>query len=84
MERGRDGQRAEACGEAGNLASGHRIEVEPQEQRHRDGPQEVRIALDALAHIENEPAVLHEVGGVAERDERVVTDEVEDLNVTDE
>ena len=74
-------ERAEAGEQRGRAWRGHAEGIEARE--HQD-PQEVGVALHALAEVEFEGAVLGEVAGVAERDERVVAQEFPGARVHDE
>lgn len=79
-----DGNGAERAGDAEHLAPRHRVEAERQHPRHHHGPQEVGVTLDLLPEVPDQLPVTHQIVRVAETDEGVVADEVENEGVADE
>jgi len=71
-------EHAEARKEHTQHPRGHLgLKAQFQERCEGDSPQEVRVALDTFTRIEHEFSPFGQVAGIAERDVRVVSDEVE-------
>jgi hypothetical protein len=64
----------EVGGDPGGDGDMQRIEAQLQAQRRQQHPREVGVALDAIAGVVDEAVTVHEVEGVAKRDEGVVED----------
>ena len=70
---------AERDAEEARQVHGPNAQLDAQGEDH--GPQEVGVALDALAQVEDQLAVPRQVARVEERDVRVVGDEIEQARV---
>jgi hypothetical protein len=65
-------ERRRERGDPEPLRRRHGIGAEPCGAREQQRPQEVAVALDALARVVDETEPVHEIAGIAVRDERVV------------